>query len=56
MTVWVEKIINIFVEAFVINVGADVVMDTLSGVCVDIGIVVLSGVNANVSVVTMTDL
>ena len=29
--VWVEEVIKIFVELFIINVWADVVIDTLSG-------------------------
>ena len=61
---WVEQIISILVEMFDLNVWADVVIDTLSGVQVDatievvsdIGVEVLTDVNANGLVVAMTDL
>ena len=56
MTVWVEKIINIFVEVFVINVRADVAVDVKLDVVSDFGVEVLPDAKANVSPVTIPDL
>ena len=58
--VWVEEVIKILFEGFVINMCADVVIDTLTGVQVDVAIDFVSDVGVevygNVSVVEMIDL
>ena len=62
--VWVEDVFKILVEVFTITVPDDVMIDTLSGVCVDltidvvsdIGVEVLTDVNANAVVETMSAL
>ena len=62
--VWVEEVVNEFVEVSAINVRTGVVIDTLSGVYVgvtidvvsDIGVEVLADANANVLVATMAAL
>ena len=61
--VWVEEIIKVVVRVFNIKVCSDPVIDILSGVLVDvtmidlvsdIGVEVLSDVNANAVVAAMT--
>ena len=60
--VWVEKIVKVLVGAFVINARADTVVDTWSGVYVDVTTVispdidvgVLIDVNPNALVAAMT--
>ena len=60
--VWVEEIIKVLVGAFVINARADTVVDTWSGVYVDvttvvapdIGVGVLIDVNPNALVAALT--
>ena len=62
--VWVEEVIKILVEVFVIDARSDVAIDTSSGVLdgamIDVGsdidADVLTDVNANVLVPVMTDL
>ena len=60
--VWVEDVFKILVGVFIITVPDDVMIDTLSGVCIDltidvvsdIGVEVLTDVNANAVVETMS--
>ena len=55
--VWVEKIIKVLVEVFVIAVRDDVVIDTVTiDIVSGIGVEVLADVNTNVSVAVMADL
>ena len=58
--VWVEYVIEIIVGVFTSNLWGDVVIGTLSGVTIDvvcdIGAEALTNLNANVSVVAMSDL